>query len=227
MTDMRAIENIRNKILGALIADARASSGRSTADCAALLGISEADYAAFEAGVQTPSLPQLEVIAYHFNVPIEHFWGDETLAVRRGEEAIRESLPQFMVLRERVIGATLRRLRDETGMSLEQLAAQTNVPAERLKAYEMGQQTAPVHVLRNITASLNASLDDLMDGHGSIGTWLRLQTEFDRFRELPDDLREFILLPINRNYLELAVRLSGLSVQRLRNIAEGILDITF
>ena len=71
------------------------------------------------------------------------------------------------------------------------------------------------------------SFDDLMDDHGSIGSWLRLQAEFDRFRALPDDLREFILLPINRNYLDLAVRLSGLSVQRLRNIAEGILDITY
>ena len=45
--------------------------------------------------------------------------------------------------------------------------------------------------------------------------------------ELPEDVREFILRPINRSYLDLAIRLSGLSVERLRGIAEGILDITY
>jgi hypothetical protein len=78
-----------------------------------------------------------------------------------------------------------------------------------------------------ITRALNVSLDDLVDDHGTIGSWLRLQTEFDRFADLPDEVREFILKPINRSYLELAMRLSGLSVQRLRGIAEGILDITY
>jgi transcriptional regulator with XRE-family HTH domain len=227
MADTQDIGNIRNKILGALIADARASSGRSVQACAELLGIAEGEFAGFEAGTATPTLPQLEVMAYYFNVPMEHFWGNETVAIRREEEAIKESLPQFMALREKMLGATLRRLRDETGMTLEQLSAQTNIPVERLEAYELGQQPVPVHVLRQITRALNVSFDELMDDHGSIGSWLRLQAEFDRFRELPEDLREFILRPINRNYLDLAIRLSGLSVQRLRNIAEGILDITY
>ena len=227
MSDTQEIGNIRNKILGALIADARASSGRTVGACAEVLGLSEADYAALEAGISTPTLPQLEVLAFYFNVPIEHFWGNQTVAVRREEEAIKDALPQFMALREKVLGATLRRLRGETDVTVEQLASQTGIPVERLEAYEMGQQPIPLHELRQIVRALNVSFDDLMDDHGSIGSWLRLQAEFDRFRALPDDLREFIILPINRNYLELAVRLSGLSVQRLRSIAEGILDITY
>ena len=213
--------------MGALLVDARRSSGRSVQECADILGIPEADYAMFESGDTTPSLPHLEVLAYFFNVPVEHFWGNDTLAVARKENEIKATVPQRIELRDKVIGATLRGMRSETDVTLEQLAEQTRIPAERLEAYELGQQAVPIHELQTIANALSVSIDDLLDDHGSIGTWLRRQTEFARFAELPDDTREFILKPINHSYIELARRLSGLSVQRLRGIAEGILDITY
>ena len=40
-------------------------------------------------------------------------------------------------------------------------------------------------------------------------------------------MRAFIAEPINRNYIETAMRLSEMDVDRLRLIAESILDITF
>jgi hypothetical protein len=40
-------------------------------------------------------------------------------------------------------------------------------------------------------------------------------------------MRAFILRPINRSYLDLAIRLSEMKVDELRNIAESILEITF
>jgi hypothetical protein len=39
-------------------------------------------------------------------------------------------------------------------------------------------------------------------------------------------MRQFILRPINRSYLELAMELSDMEVDKLRTIAESILDIT-
>ena len=48
-----------------------------------------------------------------------------------------------------------------------------------------------------------------------------------RFDELPPDVKAFVAEPINLSYLETAMRLSALDVDQLRNIAEGILDITF
>jgi hypothetical protein len=71
------------------------------------------------------------------------------------------------------------------------------------------------------------SLDDLVDSRGPIGNWLQAQQDFEKFAQLPADMREFVLKPINRSYLELAVRLSEMKVEQLRGIAEGILEITF
>jgi transcriptional regulator with XRE-family HTH domain len=118
-------------------------------------------------------------------------------------------------------------LRDDAGLTLEDVSGETGIGAEQLKAYEMGQQSAPIHDLQAITNALQVSMDELIDDRGRVGSWLRSQSEFGQFNELPDDVREFILRPINRSYLDLAIRLSGLSVERLRGIAEGILDITY
>jgi hypothetical protein len=48
----------------------------------------------------------------------------------------------------------------------------------------------------------------------------------EKFLELPDDLQAFLTQPVNRPYLELAVRLSEMSRDKLRSVAEGLLDIT-
>jgi aminopeptidase-like protein len=47
------------------------------------------------------------------------------------------------------------------------------------------------------------------------------------FLKLPADLRQFVSQPVNIPYLELARKLSTMSKDRLRSVAEGLLDITF
>jgi hypothetical protein len=47
------------------------------------------------------------------------------------------------------------------------------------------------------------------------------------FLELPVELRQFVAMPVNRPYLELAMKLSNMSRDKLRSVAEDILDITF
>jgi len=46
------------------------------------------------------------------------------------------------------------------------------------------------------------------------------------FLELPEELREFASKPVNRPYLELAMKLSSMSKDKLRSVAEDLLDIT-
>jgi hypothetical protein len=48
-----------------------------------------------------------------------------------------------------------------------------------------------------------------------------------KFLDLPAPLQDFVCKPVNRPYVELALKLSELSVERLRAIAEGLLEITY
>ncbi len=59
-----------------------------------------------------------------------------------------------------------------------------------------------------------------------MGNWRRQQRATQHIERLPPDLQEFISKPVNRPYLELAQRLSEMSVEKLRAVAEGLLEIT-
>lgn len=218
--------DVKQRIIGTLLEDARLSAGRTPSDAAAALGVVEDDYRAFESGMRSPTLPQLEVLAYYFNLPISHFWRGDTLAVERREEAIRQRVPEVTMLRQRIIGVRLQQLREQAGLSVEDVAERIGFDAGLIEQVEFGQVDLPFNQLEKLTYAVGGSLDTLMDGHGPIGGWLRAQDDFEQFASLPAELRAFVLKPINRSYLELALRLSEMEADRLRTIAESILEIT-
>lgn len=220
---------IKNRIIGVLLRDARRTTGRSMTECADLLGIPEEQYQAFELGHQAPTLPQLEVLAYYFDVPIAHFWGTETLdaTFSRRHQSIRDRVPEMLMLRQRIIGLRVRELRERNGLTIDQVAEESGIAVDRIQATERGQLALPVNELEAVAQALRAGVEDLVDSHGPIGNWLQAQEEFEKFVELPPEMRAFILKPINRSYLELAIKLSEMEVDRLRTIAESILEITY
>lgn len=55
---------------------------------------------------------------------------------------------------------------------------------------------------------------------------MALQEDFKRLAEMPEDMRRFVTKPVNQAYLELAMKLSRMSAQEMRDIAEAILNIT-
>ena len=70
---------LRAKKLGVLMRDARLFSCRNLSECAETLGVSQATYEAYELGEQSPSLPEVEILAYYFGVPLEHFYSNQLL----------------------------------------------------------------------------------------------------------------------------------------------------
>lgn len=66
---------IRSKKLGILLLDARLSTGSSTEEISEKTGIPEERLVNFENGSLSPSLPELEILAFTYKLPVEHFWG--------------------------------------------------------------------------------------------------------------------------------------------------------
>jgi hypothetical protein len=60
-----------------------------------------------------------------------------------------------------------------------------------------------------------------------MGKWFAQQEAAQRFLELPVELQEFVAAPVNQPYLELAQELSEMSLDKLRSVAESLLEITF
>jgi hypothetical protein len=67
----------------------------------------------------------------------------------------------------------------------------------------------------------------LIDKRGPVGKWRAERAEIEKFLGLDPDVRQFICAPVNSPYITLAKRLSQMSVEKLRSIAETLLEITF
>jgi transcriptional regulator with XRE-family HTH domain len=167
------------------------------------------------------------VLSYYFKVPIGHFWGTETLSAKRGEEDLNERVPELLMLRQRIIGVRLRKLREDAGLTIAQVAERSEVDAGQIEQAERGQTALPVSQLETVVRAAQGRMDDLVDGHGMVGNWLQSQEQFEEFLRLSPELRDFVLKPVNQSYLDLAVRLSKMKVDELRSIAESILEITY
>lgn len=220
---MNNLDQTRAKILGDLIRDARLRAGRSIADCARILGISEETYAQAETGEYTPALPDLEVLAMYLNVPMAHFWGNESIGIP--EETDYES---FANIRQRIIGALLRRARIQSKRSIEDVAGYLGGSVEQIQDYESGKTAVPLFDLEKLGKYYGVSMDYFSDeARGPLAEHEAWQKTQKRLDDMPPEIKQFVLEPINLSYVQIAMRLSELDVKRLRNIAEGLLDITF
>ncbi len=217
---------IRSKKLGVLIRDARLAAHKSIYDCAASIGVNSGTWHAWEDGRISPSLPELEILAYSLHQPLEHFWGKVALT---GEQAIGDKvdLKKLAGIRQRLVGAYLRQQRENSGISIKNFSEQTGVPASRLKAYELGERSIPLPVLEALMGLLGAQVETMFDRTGPVGQWMSQQKAIQEFLSLSPELQSFISKPINRPYLDLALKLSNMSTDKLRSVAEDLLEITF
>lgn len=224
MTINPILKIIRAKKLGVLIRDAREKSGKSVEECARAMGISSDELIAVEMGDRPPTLPELEILAFHLDVPLDHFWQSEVLKPDADNRIV--DAQEIKQTRQRAIGDLILQSRKGAALSIEDLAQQAGIPVENLQSYEKGEAPIPLPELESISHVLNNSITEFENHQGPVGNWFNDKRNVSEFLELPQELKEFVSRPINRPYLELAVRLSELKVERLRALAEGLLEIT-
>ena len=216
---------IREKKLGLLIRDARMAERRSIKECADAIGVKPGLFRAYEEGRRSPSLPELETLVYYLKLPITHFWGRETMSESSSPVESLDTA-QLIALRQRMIGALLRQERNKINMSIRQLAADTGIKSSRLNMYELGERPISVPELESILSVMGSRIEVFFDQNGPVGQWMTSQRAMQKFLDLPEEIQNFVCQPVNRPYLELAMKLSDMSKEKLRSVAEGLLDIT-
>lgn len=217
--------NLRTKKLGILLKDARLSKNKSLKECAQAMGITSGIFKAYEEGRRAPSLPELEILTYYLDLPLAHFWSDDILS---DTASPMSSINQqaLVGIRQRMIGALLRKQRLDSGTSLKTLSTQSGISTSRLNAYELGESPVPVPVLEGLMSIMDGRIESLFDNSGPVGQWMSEKKIIQEFLHLPSELQSFVCKPVNQPYIELALSLSGLSTEKLRSVAESLLDIT-
>jgi len=223
--DYKLAISILSKKMGVLLKTARTQKGESKKNCSEIIGVSSRMLSKYEAGEKSPSLPELEVLAYYLDVPLERFWEDIAPDDHDKMEAL-QNLEKIIEIRNLKIGALMRKFRQESKLSMKEVAEKIGVTTYRLKSYEQGKFPVPVAELNAILRLYDRDLGDLVVDSGPIADWAHAKNAAAAFIDLPKDLQEFIVKPVNRPYLDIAVKLSKMSVDQMRDVAEGLLDIT-
>jgi transcriptional regulator with XRE-family HTH domain len=216
---------LRSKKLGVLIMDARLAVDKTTIECAKAIGVSTETFEAFEFGEQSPSLPQVEVLACFLNIPIGHFWGNYAIS-ENGAGKKETNYALLLNLRQKIIGVLLRQVRENAGLTIEALSESAGFSAQVLESFELGESAMSLPDLEILSRVLGQPLEVFQDKDGPVGIKIFRQRMVQDFLELDPGLQDFVCKPINRPYLDLAIRLSEMSVDKLRGVAEGLLEIT-
>jgi transcriptional regulator with XRE-family HTH domain len=216
---------IRSKIIGVLLRNARVRAGKSRQDCAVVLGCSPNTISQFEYGRKDITLPQLEILAYFFGLPITYFWDKDAIPE---EEEMDQPVDEIMIIRRKIIGVLLRQARLDAGKTQRQCAEALSCSAERISQYERGQRDIPLPELEALADFFEVPITHFLDEQTAPPSKEAPKGRgVETFAELPPDVRDFVLNPTNALYIRIAMKLSTLSVDVLRQIAETLLDITF
>jgi transcriptional regulator with XRE-family HTH domain len=216
----------RNKIIGVLLQQARLDARMSVEACARALGSDGALIAEAEQGEVGLSLPQIESLAYLFGVPLSYFLDTENLT-----DAATDQSPvpyqEMMQLRNKIIGVLLRQARQEAGQELEDAAEVLGYTPRQLEAVELGESPISLAELQALVDELGVSFESFTD-QDLLPPTLRSDGSGQEWPDhLSPELLDFVLKPINLPYLRIAMNLSEMPADTLRQIASGLLEITY
>ena len=197
----------------------------SQRECAEALGISPGMYSQCEQGRRGFSLPELEAMAYLFEVPPASLWDDELSSVSEDEKL---PLPQLLALRRKMLAIQFRQCREGAEVSRREMAQLLGCSTYRVSQYERGNRDIPLAELEIVVDACEKRLADFVDEETiPLGQAERQRQTLARLDELPPDVRDFVLNPTHALYLRIAMLLSTMKADDLRQIAETLLDITY
>lgn len=220
---MNNVDQIRAKILGVLVRDARIHAGRSIEESSRVLGVSTELFEKIENGLELPDMPFLEALSMYLNVSFERFWGDQTL----GGFPVGD-FEELMTQRRASLATQVKTLRESAEKSVAEVAKSAAFEEAHLAGLEDGSIPITVFEAEKIANALSLSMWELQDKdkEGALHNHEELQKLMKQIRNMPEDMRAFIVQPVNQPYLQMAMKLSKMEVNRMRDFAADILEIT-
>jgi transcriptional regulator with XRE-family HTH domain len=168
------------EVLHEKIKTIRVSLHFSIHDCAKLLGLPQGEYLAFERGEQHLSLPDLEILALYFGLPLEAFFNDKYKRLYQLTLLQDNIRPQYQLLRQKIIRTQLVLERQSAGLSLEELEEATGIPLDVLRNYEEETTPIPIDHLQLICQHLGKHLDTFFPDDSQVSESLLIPN-------MPDD----------------------------------------
>ena len=210
--------SVRGRILGVLIRKWRIHAERSPTECAAFMRAAPQVIEAWEYGDSVPCWPQLELLSLYFNGRSAN---SRDRAVTRDNAARIE----YLLLRQRLIGALLRAARESVGWSIDELSARMGHEAERIKRFELGEEKIPVCDLAALAQSLKRDLAFFTALPQAPPRSFATDETSEPAAETHTDMRQFAKQSENRAFIKLAMAFKHIEPDDLHRIADALFAI--
>jgi transcriptional regulator with XRE-family HTH domain len=210
---------LRTKMVGALLRKSRQESNQSIDETAEAIGLNPSVLNEYESGKRGIPLPDLELLCYQLNVDIEDIMANKPTQQKTAEDIKPDVLRS---LRQRIIAAQLRKLRQEKMGELDAVAEATGLAPETLEDYERGKNPIPLSELEALCQYYDAPLEQFLAHEGPLAR-KSAAAPVEATLDLPEDLSDFIRQPDNLPYLRLAAALRQMPEKELRQFAQSLL----
>jgi len=132
---------------------------RSIYECASLLDIPREHYLQFEEGTNPLALPDMELLASFFDVPLSSFFNNPANETCPLSTLPHETRSAYKDLRHKMIQVKFILLREEAGISLKVLHESTGIPLEALENYDRVNSPIPLDHLCQICSFLGQPIN--------------------------------------------------------------------
>lgn len=211
---------VRRKIIGVLLRAAREKSHRTTHQVAQRLGVTAARVRQYENGARDITLPELELLALFFEMPLSYFL-DAASVVQ--EESPFPPTQEEIRKRKVALGAKLKQARVAAGKSKEECAELLGVKPGTIGRYERGLGELPVTILERLAELFGVNLFYFVED--TKATTASGVLDLEKLARLPKDVRGFVLDPTNLAYLRMALKFRDLPVAKLKELGEILLVV--
>lgn len=210
--------SVRARILGVLIRKWRIQAERTPIECADFIRAEPQLIEAWEYGDSVPCWPQLELLSLYFN---GHSANSRDRAVANDNAARIE----YLVLRQRLIGALVRSAREMIGWSIDELSERVGLDANLIKRFELGEEEIPVSDLAALAQFLKKDLAHFTALPQATPNSYPADGTSKLPAETPADLRQFATLSENRAFIKLAMAFKHIEPDDLHRIADALFAI--
>ena len=210
------------KMIGVLLRAARLQAGKTAKQCADWLGCSPHIISQYEYGRRPISLPELELLAQLFRVPVRHLWDDEVAVM--DVPSAKAPGQKILRLRHKEIGVLLRQARFRAGKTQKQCAEILGTSTDVVSKYEHGSKAMRFTHLELLADFLGTPVSSFCDRELAAECGPELLPADEVWASLPPEIKRFICDADSLPYLEMALRLSELPTDSLRRLAEAMLS---
>jgi transcriptional regulator with XRE-family HTH domain len=132
-----------------------------------------------------------------------------------------DQLRQLIQVRQSIQTTLLHLAFEESGLSQKALATAAGINRSKVKRYLEGD-AIPVDDLKKITDALGIEFSQFIDNESQIGLWQASQTAYEKFSELPENIKQFLFETNNWDFLNTAYTLRSLDPDELEAIIHSL-----